>query len=127
MNTKYPYSYKTFCEPHDLRELKAVEEEVFITCDSYTGMLRLWDIEIGIIMKKGCIEFRSASMLKSRTDNARYHGQFGCTYRHYCMGLFGFVPKRGAAYLYNFTTRKATRIDQDLCLWSADGRRVVSR
>jgi len=110
------------------RSINAIDlEEVYLTRASYSMTVMIWDPNVGIVKKKGCVEYHSASRVaKPRSQSATFHGRIGHTFYSDCQELFGFEVEQGCAYLFNFKTMKAKRIDEDMALWSQGVTKVVS-
>jgi len=96
---------------------------VYLTRDSGTCWLELWNPNIGIVKYRGCVFFASARSL-GKKGRIRYHNTVGLLSTCYCNNKnesevqkqFGFLPPEGTAWLVNTTTLERKRIDKDMAL-----------
>jgi hypothetical protein len=117
-------------------------KEVYITRDSDSTRIGIWNPNIGIVKFEGCVEFHSARSLgkHSRLGDKIFIGRLDSIYydRSDWDGnpdyrredletakLLGFIPRKGTAWLYNTTTGKRTRVDKDMALIDPDTGKVI--
>ena len=93
--------------------------EVYVTRDSYDHCFDIWDCNTGIIKRDGCVEFRSTRRSSFCFDSV--------TLRQLRRVYKGHVPRYGneVAWHVNIKTNVWTRIDQDMALWDAEGRKII--
>jgi hypothetical protein len=102
-------------------------KEVYITRDTNTIMVDIWNPNIGIAKFQGCVEFASASTL-SGTGVMAFKARHGRLDSVSCTKLeraLSFIPSEETAWLYNTTTGKRTRVDKDMALIDPDTGKVI--
>ena len=97
--------------------------QVYVTRDSYSNFVKVWDCNIGILKKKGCVEYRSASMLK---DGRRLDGLIGEIWWRGAERMLGKTVPQNTAWHVNLRTDVWTRIDQTMYLWPEVGKPQVA-
>jgi hypothetical protein len=114
-------------------------KEVYITRDSDSDRIEIWNPNIGIAKFVGCVEFYSARAVGIRCvlRDKQSIGRLGCidlvgrcncgTCKEERVDLkeLGFTPPAGTAWLYNATTGKRTRVDKEMALICPDTGKVL--
>ncbi len=112
-----------------------MKDSVFVTRNTYSSMVEVWDAGIGIVKMEGCVHFESGEVLEKRHQKIRawkrYYLQktgrkFYCSLND-CLMRYKDIPEAGEAWLVEDKGRYWlwTRVDQDMALLSEQTLRVL--
>ena len=104
-----------------IKVFKTDLEYIYVTRDSYSNYMNIWDPNIGIKKFRGCCYFVSAKCLKSNMNYTE--GRLDYCVGTDSLGLTEAIPA-GSAWLVHVSSGVWERVDQDMALLNSAGKVV---
>ncbi len=99
---------------------------VYLTRNTYSDCIEVWDPNVGIRKEKGCIAYYSAAQFDAENKmSIHIKGRLAELYLTQCQSVFGGVPEKEEAWLVNIDTGTWKRVDQDMLLINGDTGEVI--